>query len=148
MAKTNFTKVEEALAAGMHKISVENLLEITNRKQHKNPILAQKALEVKERHMFLIVIEQQLKFLSKNNPNIYKDFHIKKKYIQSMLLDPALITDEEWKKLQDLKLALNEYKNKLNASQPEATDEKLVDVSRKKHINKRFNINEKWLPLR
>jgi hypothetical protein len=63
------------------------------------------------------------------------------------LENPAALSAEEWQKVKEIHQKVMEYKKELLQKLPPLTDEQLVAAERKKHINKRYNINERWLPL-
>ena len=68
--------------------------------------------------------------------------------ILSYLSTPAEFTAEEWLFLRALKLRIDELKKELYGEEIiKAEDEERVTKERKRHINKRFNIRDDWLPL-
>lgn len=139
MSKTNFIRVEEALANILEQMKVENLLTrvdaITGKT--KEPVSKKKVQIV---HM----LQRQLTYLHKRDTEIYKKLKIKRRDLERILEHISDLTEEEWNKLLEFKEKIDAYMKALNSE----TDEQIVNSERHKHINKRFNVSEKWLPLK
>ena len=55
---------------------------------------------------------------------------------------------EDWLRLKALKLRIDELKHELYGQESiDAEYDDQVDQERRRHINKRFNIRDGWLPL-
>ena len=52
-----------------------------------------------------------------------------------------------WKKIKRLKEQMDKHRAELAEPMEEGIDEKIVEAERLKHINKRFNVREGWMPL-
>jgi len=150
MAKTNYTKVEEALIAGLTKMSMRHLLELADRAQAgeaATPSETDAIIIPEARRMVIAVLRQDLKNLKRKDTKVFSKLGIPKEGIQKILDNPTALTPEEWQKVKEIHQKVIEYKKELLKKLPEVTDDQLVEAERKKHINKRYNINEKWLPL-
>lgn len=157
MAKTNFTKVEEALAEGMRKIEVNRLLDIAdetaaaNNKKSKSVQKTPPPAKVDAIHLHrLNVINNELKTLEKLGKTPYQNLRIDKEEIKRFVKDPILLTAEDWEKVALIKEQITAYKIELEkkTDEKEKTDDDLVNQQRKSQVTKRFNINKKWIPLR
>jgi len=133
MAKTNFTKAEEALAGALQKLSVEQLLEQTS------------STNKEKRSVILKLLQLELRKLQKHDAEFYKNLNFKNKELESYLAEPEKIKDEDWKKIVELK---QKVEQKVKEIDSKSNNEDIVNAERHKHINKRFNVNEKWLPLK
>jgi len=138
MAKTNFTKAEEALAEALQKMTVDKLYEATESPQEIDLTKGKKSLNTIQRH---------LKRLHKEDPEIYKKFNVKRKKLAEWIEHPEKIKSEEWKTIDLITTAIEAYiKEKMSSEK--STDANIIEQERLKTINKRFNTNEKWLPLK
>jgi hypothetical protein len=154
MPKTNYTKVEEFLGQGLRKMMVEDLLNKTkNVNKPLNPeiqyapeIPKNNALIKAQQHL-ISALKRDLTRLQKKDQEVFTKLKIKKKQFKMMIEHPENLRPEDWETLKQIKIQVDQYKAELLKQIPQATDENLVDIERNKHINKRFNVNEKWLPL-
>lgn len=144
MAKTNFTKAEEALAEALHKMTVEQLWQEAGGR--KSPTAEEKFKTEHARIHLLKEMDRELKKLHRADAAVYKKVGISRKDLEALSQDPAKITPEEWEKVAAAKAKIDEQLKLLPANP--VSDEKLVEDERLKHINKRFNVNDKWLPLK
>lgn len=142
MAKTNFTKVEEALVAGLHQITVTQLIEMADAVSEQEAPVAKNTLATLQKTL-LTTLHQNIKRLHKKDPEIYQKLGLSRSYLKKLLETPTSLSSEEWERLKQLKTKLDPYLEEL----PTITDEQIVKQERIRHINKRFNVNEKWLPL-
>ncbi len=155
MAKTNFTKVEEALAAGLRKMSIEELDKLAEISQNigrpelRN--LAEKAIVAAmkkglEKKAVVYVLRQGAKKYTTNS--FYQEFDLTHKQYVELLAEIKSISDENWAKLQLVKMKLTMLREKELKSNPDFQDEKLVEKNRKDQKNARFNVKKTWLPLK
>lgn len=154
MAKTNFTKVEDILNKGLEDLTVNELLLLADQAagggDSEQAKLARervaKAIEMKERAHWIASIKRDLAILQKRDKEFLKSLKIRKKELLELLSHPDKIDEKGWEYLQALHRSLNQYKTE----HPKAvdSDEDVVEAERLKHINKRFNVNDKWLPLK
>lgn len=142
MGKTNFTKAEEALIEALQKLTVQQLLELADASSNTENDLFKRT---KARTLLLTALKYELKKLHRNNAEIYKTVEISKSNLEKWLENPASLSDEEWKAIAQAKTKVDEELKKLQESAP--SNDQLVEDQRRKHINKRFNVSDKWLPL-
>lgn len=141
MAKANYTKVEGALNEGLLKIGVSRLLDIT-----EAAILGY-ADQGRPLGQLLAALHYELKALKHQGIDPYEKLGIDKKDLKRFSDNPDSLTPEDLQKIKQLKEKIEAFKKELEAKSPPASDEDVVNTERRKHINKRFNVNEKWLPL-
>lgn len=139
MSKTNFSRAEESLAAILEKMKVEELLSRADKAAGKEKLPVSK-----EKIQIVHTLQRQLKYLHRNDPEIYKKLKVKRKDLERVLEHIDNLTDAEWSQLITFKEKINAYMKSLASE----TDEKIVESERHKHINKRFNVSDKWLPLK
>lgn len=139
MAKTNFTKVDEALSKALFNMSIQKLLEETEESPNKEPPLEQIHFKMAK------TIARKLNFYSKLSKNFYEKIGYPKEELRKLLKNPKDFTEENLKTLEDLVAKITEFKQSENF--PEVDDETIISQERTKHINKRFNTDEQWLPL-
>ncbi len=145
MAKTNFTKVEKIFDDGKAKQMRDDLLKeadlASGNVTPKNPVIeAQKKL-ASERKILIQALTHHLKEHDESTFELKIGFS--KDLLEDLLKKGHSLTDEEYAILQKMKKKIERYKKN-----HENYDEKLVEQERKKHINKRFNVRDKWLPLK
>lgn len=138
MAKTNYTKVEEALNEGMLKMTMQQLHSLVDGKTDEAK---------QDQGKLLALLKLDLRWIAKTDPSLFSKLDIKKEEIKNFFDNPTLITSEDWKNLIQLKTQIDQLKKELIASQPSESNEQLIEKERVKHVNKRFNTNDKWLPL-
>lgn len=149
MAKTNYTKVEEALTEGLRKIEVDKLLEIADQnagKPQAHPLRTKPKVNPIHRKR-LMLINQELLSLEKIGKDPYRRLNIDQQEIKKFLADPASLNLENWARVKKIKEQIAIYKLELEKKDGDSSNETLVNEQRKSHITKRFNINKKWLPL-
>lgn len=143
MAKTNFTKAEEALADTLQKMTKESLLKQADAVKGKTaePV---SAAELKARTQLVHALQRELKRLHKADADIYKKLGIKKRSLEKWAAHLSEIGPKEWEAIQQAKEKVDRHVKELAAG---SSDEQIVEQQRVKHINKRFNVSDKWLPL-
>lgn len=141
MAKTDFSKAEASIADALEKMKVQELLEGADAASGKaNPSVT------KERLPIIHALQRDLRRIYLHDPDIYKKLHIKRSNLNKLLETATTLNDEEWQKLLTFKTKVDAYVSQMP---PEtSSNEDLVEDQRKKHINKRFNVSDKWLPLK
>jgi hypothetical protein len=143
MAKTNFTKAEESISETLQKLNREKLLEMADEASGQQP---QPASVEGKRILLISQLDRDLKRIYITDKDIYKQLGLKKKMVAGWIKDFAKFSEEEWAKVIKAKASLDEYIKNNPTKVP--TDEQIVESQRSKHINKRFNVNDKWLPLK
>lgn len=157
MPKTNFSKVEEALNEGIRKMTVSNLLRLADisAKTGRSVYNPGKLVEDSEtespvsepRKQMIAGLLRDMKYMQKNDPKMYSKLGLKKHTLNKMIDNQATLTEEEWETLRQARIRIDEFRRNFNQNAPKIPDDKLVEEERVKHINKRFNVSEKWLPL-
>lgn len=142
MAKTNFTKAEEALSEALQKISCSALLREADAAQGSAISTDE---ELKERIKISQGLIRTLRRLHRNDREIYKKVGVKKRDLEGLLENPGKLSKEDWELVLQAKVKADEFLKLL--PEKSASDEQLVERERHKHINKRFNVSDKWLPL-
>lgn len=146
MAKTNFTKVEEILAEGLRKITVHHLYDLAEQASKRNEDTVNEAeTRAIQRLHTLAILLKDINYLKKRGFDPKEKFGIKSKELKNYIENPDTITNDVWNKITDILAKVEVCKKSL--SENEKKDEDLIDEQRRRHITKRFNINEKWLPL-
>lgn len=141
MPKTNFTKVEEALVKGLDRQAVEQLLRATGK--------AGKDSVPSELRLLLRHLQHDLRWLLKQDKEIATKLEATQgEILRFIQANPPELTPNDWKRVHALQEHCTIQKAEVEKAQATATDESLVRKERRKHINKRFNINDKWLPLK
>lgn len=142
MAKTNFTKVETALSDGLQKLTVKQLLEMTEGPipEERPPVEACRAI-VKS-------IQKELARLHKIDAGTYKKLKIPRSDLKKFINNPSALSVDDWKTIKQIKERVDAFKKELESKLPQPTDDDIVENERKKHVNKRFNVQDKWLPLK
>jgi hypothetical protein len=148
MAKTNYTKVEEALTEGIRKIEVNKLL---TEADENAAAKTNKPIEPKKSDALLLrrltKIDQELQALQKQGNDPYVRLQIDKEEMKKFLNDPSSLTSADWDKVKLIKEKIMDYKAALEGIEPKGSDDDLIDKQRKDQKTKRFNINKKWIPL-
>lgn len=155
MAKTNFTKVEEALVTGMIKMSIDHLCKLADISKRVGSLVdsvgnldtlikwdSQARLE---RSTLLYILEQDVKLFK--DKAIYDKVGISREELKKLINNPKSLTPQDAEKLELIKDKLDTFRTEYFKKHPTATNDDIVKTERKKHINKRFNVNDKWLPL-
>lgn len=147
MSKTNFSKVEKALEEGILKLTSEQLLLLADEASMGKGTKKQELPTPEMRGAFLMLMDREMLKLHKQDAALYKKIGFTRQNLRKLIANPALLTPQDWKKIKDVKERIEAYKKELAAKVPPVKDEDIVEQERIKHINKRFNTNEKWLPL-
>lgn len=156
MAKTNFTKVEELLEDAIIKKKVEkwgkmaDIAQKVERPEMRK--IVEKAGEAVEKAEIdkkaLIHALVHAKKIYKD-PKFYEALGITAEELDALLKNPKELKQEDWVRLQDIRVKLAAYKKKdVEQHANESGDDAIVTEERRKHINKRFNVRDKWLPLK
>ncbi len=140
MAKVQYTKVEDILIEGLRKFKTDNLLNLAN-------IAAQIGPKKKDTKKILEQLKAELQFFKKKDPSLLKKLTDNPKEIKKILEDSTSLTEEELNLINSFIEKFTEYKLSLKLAATEETNESIIEQERIKHINKRFNVRDKWLPL-
>lgn len=145
MAKTNFTKVEDAFDDEMRKQMRDELLKEADRVSGNQPKETPQVVEQKKVAAERKVMIQALQHSLKEMDNGVFDTHIgiTKERLENLLKKGIDLTEKDLEILKKTKKKIDQYKKN-----HKDYNENLVEQERKKHINKRFNVRDKWLPLK
>lgn len=143
MPRADFTKVETALDAGLRKIVVGQLLNEADANQGNPAVPGAEAAH----KQLLIGLQHELHYLHRLGLTPYKLLKLRKKKFAEWVEHPETVTEKEWEMIKGLKGKLALIRADYEKKAKTGDNETLVDSERRKHIYKRFNINEKWLPI-
>ena len=148
MGKTNFTKVEEALVAGLQQMTVAQLIEMADTANIKTPPTSAETTKLLTiQKTLLLALQLNINRLGKKDPDVYQKIGITKKKFKKFVQFPSELSSEDWKLIKETQDKLDLYMEEFIKNSPLCTNEQIIEQERVKHINKRFNVNEKWLPL-
>ncbi|MBA3817053.1 MAG: hypothetical protein H0X29_11160 [Parachlamydiaceae bacterium] len=153
MAKTNFTKVEGMLDEGLRKMTVEHLLNLADTAQPESGKPSSKdtpqdALKQANSGLQIILaLQRDMKFLDKKGQEPYELFGLNKKTIEKYLKKFETLTPQEWEEINDTQGKVRKFRKDLEKNMTEKDNDDLITQQRRSHVTKRFNINDKWLPL-
>lgn len=154
MAKTNFTKAENLLKENLTKIEVTRLGKIADIAQKVKPEmrkLIEQAATVGakaelDRKLLLRRILRAMKEF--NSPEFYQAIGMSSDELETLLKDPSEISPDDWNRLYIIREKIMSFRKSYQETHPEVSESTLIEKERHRHINKRFNVNEKWLPLK
>jgi chromosome segregation ATPase len=155
MAKVNFTKVEQALNAGLIKMEAQHLLYLADlassfgeANSEAPPILKPAKFQIDETHeAFINNLKNELNLLRKKDKQLESKLGFNKAEIGRLLENAQSLTSEEWDQIREIKRKLNEHKKEMKKKLGTVSDQDIVSDERKKQATKRFNIKDDWLPL-
>lgn len=147
MPKVNFTKVENAFDRAKQKLFIDQLSELAS---IANLIQDPKANLTSQTIADIIgKFQKELKKLKKNDPKLYTQLHLTAEDEKRFFIPSDQFLQEDWVKLRSLKTRIDELKKELYGEEVlNAEYDSQVAKERRKHINKRFNIRDGWLPLK
>lgn len=158
MAKQNFSRVEQALDEGLKKYQAQKLLQEAETAgkigkgaegvRGKKKIAAQHVEEMRQqRRLTVAAMKVEIDNLFKRDPHVYTAIKTNHDEVNDLFNRIDVLNSSELDRLESLQQELKQYKEKKKAERPTLDDALLVEKERKKHINKRYNVNDKWLPL-
>jgi hypothetical protein len=144
--KVDFLKVENILSDTLRKLFIERLTKlgaIANLINDSHSNLPKKMIEE-----IVIDFQNELKKIKEKDQNLYQKLEISLENEQHFNLSPQQFTQEDWLSLKLLKEKIEDVKRELLGKETfNEHDDKQIEKERRKHIYKRFNIREHWLPL-
>ncbi|MEM1282645.1 MAG: hypothetical protein AAGG81_03745 [Chlamydiota bacterium] len=99
----------------------------------------------KSQRLLIRRIKLDLMRLRKKDSKIYAKLKIKKSELKNQLDNAENLSKDDWKMLRALR---KKTKAMIETLYPTSSDEELIEEQQERHITKRFNVNEKWLPLK
>lgn len=145
MRKTNWSKAEDSFAKGLHKLEVEQLLQLADEASGKKQ---KKKHEELSPNQMMILVNIELNRLKENDPKLIKELNIDKKELKKLTVlaaeDPKRLKPEDIEKMKGWLQALGALKSRRSKELP---SEKEMIEERKRHVYKRHEKRDKWLPL-
>lgn len=146
MVKQSFSKVEELLEETFRKIFIERLSElsaiaslISDPNSHFTP---------KYVNEIILKFQIELNKLKDHDKKLYERLELAPNEEKNFMRQASDFTTQDWERLKTLKERIDLLKFEL-FGEPKTTveDEKHIEKQRRKHINKRYNVRDGWLPL-
>ncbi|MCB1113703.1 MAG: hypothetical protein KDK62_02995 [Chlamydiia bacterium] len=139
--------MENLLDEGLLKMSQDELLELASKassfKGDEKEIPS-----VQARTILLSFMQHDLEIMAKvEDADPENRAGITQKVLKKDLENIRELSPERWEELKSARERLLAYKNELWDKIPHLSNEEIIELERKKHINKRFNVRDKWLPL-
>lgn len=145
MSKVNFTKVEEALDEASHQFFIDSLTElstITNMLQNPEKKIGKDEEEIIAR------FQRDLKRIKTENYPLFEKLGLTEEEEEQILRSFSDYRREDWARLKYLKERIDELRREVKKKfEPSAVNDEIVEKEKKRHINKRHNVREGWLPL-
>lgn len=145
MAKVNYSKVEKSFDRALQQLFIDNLSElaaIANVMQNPQNEMSKTIEEVIER------FQKEMKKIKKQDPVLFGKLNLSPEEEQRFEQTAKEYTQDDWLRLKALKLRIDEIKHELYGQESiDAENDVRIKRERRRHINKRFNIREGWLPL-
>lgn len=150
MKKADYTKVEQQLEEGLRKIKVRKLLRYADVSAAMGGSAA-KELSVAQRQeiikAFLKNLQVEVTDLKKKDASVFEKLEIDTAELKKYFENPSQLTGEDWEKVKTIRQKVAQYKKNLRKQLGNPNDEEIIEKQRKKQKIRRFNINEKWVPL-
>lgn len=145
MAKTNFSKVEDALNEGIRKMEMDHYIELAAMADRVGRSSSKIMNDLQTRRYLYALLKKEIQRCK--DSSLFEAGGISREDLKTLLESFDKITEEEWMRLTAFKEKIVLYKNEQAAKLPVDKNEQLVEKERRKHINKRYNTKESWLPL-
>lgn len=142
MAKTNFTKVEEALAEGLRKMTVSKLLNEADQHTKK-----QEKSNKDELSLLVASLRHEFTWYAKRDEYFVLKLEVEKSHIKQLLKQKDPYTKEQIAELEELKTKIEKYKKSVEPENSNSENERIIESELKSQKTKRFNTRDKWLPL-
>lgn len=144
--KVNYSKVESAFDNALRELFIERLSELASLAHLINE--PESKLTPKMIEEIITRFHKELKRLKKQDSKLFARLNLSPEEEQRFSLPSSEYTQEDWLVLKTLKERIDELKRELYGEDVfDAEYEKQVTKERRRHINKRFNIRDGWLPL-
>ncbi len=149
MAKIDYSKSEKLLSDALLKMSVKQLLMLADKPgSFENPNDPNSLPSMQARVILLEFMDRDLASLSSVKGPHQEKIGISRPKLKKIIDRASEIKLDDWKKLKLVRSRILKYKKELWDQIPHLSDEELVDLGRKKSKNQRFNVKDKWLPLK
>lgn len=145
MSKIKFSKVEKSFDKAIEKLHIDNLSELAifgNAIQ--NTQVSNKTVEE-----VIVKFQKELKRIKKEDPNLFNKLNLTPEEELRLDLPYQEYKQEDWLRIRNLKVRIDELKHELTGKESlnEENDHQIAK-ERRRHVNKRFNIRDGWLPLK
>lgn len=149
MAKTNYNKVEDAFDKGVFHLKVDNLLRLADEAQG---VVKKEENEgqVHTPKQMMMLIELDLKRMFKEEPNVYKLLNIKRKRVEELIKlvnTPGVKTKLKKEELDEISQIRERIDILKKTRYTPTNNEAQIEEEMGRHVYKRHNLREKWLPL-
>lgn len=144
MGKINFIKAEDAFDKALQKMFIDRLYALANPTDE---------IQDSQHHQTSVDtithFQKELKKLKKQDAKLYERLSLTEEDEKRLTQQVDAFTPEDWSRLETLKLKLNELKQELHDERVNADtdDSHQISEERRRHIHKRHNIRDGWLPL-
>ncbi|MBA3721778.1 MAG: hypothetical protein H0W88_05195 [Parachlamydiaceae bacterium] len=148
MVKLSFIKIENIFTETLRKMMIDRLSELATIVTLMNDPNAK--ITEKTKSDIIHRFQNELKRMKEHDLRLYKKLKISKKNEGLFFSSMKDLSPTDWKKIKMLRDRIDVLKQELYGIEvlDRAEYEIQVEKERKKHINKRFNIKDGWLPLR
>jgi len=145
MGKINFSKVEMAISDTLRKIYIAQLADLATLATLINTPTT--ILSAEKIDQMLKKFRAEFQALKNHDTKLYEKLGLTMKE-EKFILSSQTLKPKDWERLSRLKLKIDSLKKELyGQSVVNPEDEQRISLERRKHINKRFNIRDHWLPL-
>lgn len=145
MSKIDFSKIESALSNTLQKIYISQIAELATIATLVNtPVTSLSQPKIDEA---LNKLKTEILYLKEHDLKLYDRLKITPSE-EKLIFSSKSLKPTGWARLGKLKNRINALKKELYGemnNDPEIENQ--IELERKKHINKRFNVRENWLPL-
>jgi len=149
MAKIDYTKSEKLLSDALLKMSVKQLLMLADKPgSFVNPTDPNSLPSLQARIILLEFMDRDLTSLANVKGPHQEKIGLSRPKLKKIIDKASEIKLEDWKKLKIVRQRILKYKKELWEQIPHLSDEELVNLGRKKSKDQRFNVKDKWLPLK
>ena len=149
MVKTNFTKVDAMVDSGLRKMNIERVFDEASPRKPLNEAGIQTTPLTQPQKELIAQLKHDLQVLQskKHNP-LYSSLEIKKSELKRFVDKPDSLKPEEWDVIKRVRERIENYRKELAAQIPEANLDACVQRERELQAKKRFNVKDKWIPLK
>lgn len=147
MAKLDFNKAEKAFDKALSEMHIEQLSEILSIAHLVNApesTVSETAIEE-----IVTRFKKQLKKMKREDKKLYEKLNLTPEEEERFTRPAESFSQDDWLVLKRLRDRIGELKRELYGEEVvDVENVQIIAKERKKHVNKRFNIREGWLPLR
>lgn len=141
MTKVDFNKAEDAFDKALQKMFIDHLAKLVAAVDEVQNYQAAPSNQTMEE--MIGRFQKELLKIKQEDPKLYEKLNLSPEEEQRFTLPAGTFSSEDWVHIRNLKLRIDQLKQELHAEY-----EKQVALERRRHVNKRHNIRDGWLPLR